>query len=99
VADVEQIIEILRMNRMLLRRFHVSSLSIFGSVARGDARQNSDVDILVEFEPGAAIGFFAFARLQKSLSELVGRPVDLVTPDALHKALKHNILKEAVHVI
>ncbi len=99
MADVEQIIEILRMNRMLLRRFHISSLSIFGSVARGDARQNSDVDILVEFEPGAAIGLFAFARLQKSLSELVGRPVDLVTPEALHKALKQNILKEAVHAV
>ncbi len=95
--NIEQIIEILRVNRALLHRFHVSSLSIFGSVARGDARKNSDIDILVEFEPGAAIGYFAFTRLQKSLSELVGRPVDLVTPDALHKALKHNILKEAVH--
>lgn len=95
--DIEQIIEILRVNRSFLRQFHVSSLSIFGSVARGEARHNSDIDILVEFEPGAAIGFFAFTRLQKSLSRLVDRPVDLVTSDALHKALKHNILKEAVH--
>ncbi len=97
--EIEKIIEILRESRELLRQFRVSSLSIFGSVARGDAAKNSDIDILVEFEPGAAIGFFAFARLQKSLSRLVDRPVDLVTPDALHKALKHNILKEAVHVI
>ncbi|MCK5131883.1 MAG: nucleotidyltransferase family protein [Candidatus Sabulitectum sp.] len=97
--DKDRVIEILRMNQLLLRQFHVSSLSIFGSIARGDAGQKSDIDILVEFEPGATIGFFAFSRLQKSLSELFGRPVDLVTADALHMALKQNILKEAIHVV
>lgn len=97
--DKEQILEILQKNRPLLRRFQVHSLFIFGSVARGDARQDSDVDILVEFEPDAAIGFFTFSRLQQSLSELVGRPVDLVTTDALHKALRQNILKEAIYAV
>ncbi|MCK5785826.1 MAG: nucleotidyltransferase family protein [Candidatus Sabulitectum sp.] len=96
---IKEIIEILRMNKALLHQFHVSSLSIFGSVARGDAGLDSDVDMLVEFEPGVAIGFFTFARLQSSLSDLVGRPVDLVTVDALHKALKHKILKEAIYAL
>ncbi len=97
--DIEKVIEILQINQMHIHQFHVSSLSIFGSVARGDAGPGSDIDILVEFDPGASIGFFTFARLQQFLSELMGRPVDLVTPDALHKALKHNILEEAVPAI
>ena len=71
--DIEQIIEILRVNRSLLRQFHVSSLSIFGSVARGDPQQNSDIDILVEFEPGAAIGFFRFFAFAKITFRVSGQ--------------------------
>jgi predicted nucleotidyltransferase len=59
----------------------------------------SDVDILVEFDPGANVGLFAFARLQRCLQDLLGRQVDLATPKALHKALKKRILEEAVHAI
>jgi predicted nucleotidyltransferase len=57
------------------------------------------VDILVEFDPGAKVGLFAFARLQRCLQDLLGRQVDLATPKALHKALKKRILEEAVHAI
>ena len=95
--DKEKIIEILRENRELLVKFHVQSLSVFGSVARGEAGPDSDIDILVEFEPGARVGLFTFARLQRCLQEILGREVDLATPKALHKALKKNILEEAVH--
>jgi hypothetical protein len=52
----EMIIETLRANRGLLETFHVRSLSVFGSVVRGEARPDSDVDILVEFEPEADKG-------------------------------------------
>ena len=95
--DKEKIIETLRENRELLVKFHVQSLSVFGSVARGEAGPDSDIDILVEFEPGARVGLFTFARLQRCLQEILGREVDLATPKALHKALKKNILEEAVH--
>ena len=61
--DTENVIEILRENRPLLAQFHVCSLSVFGSVVRGEAGPDSDIDILVEFEPDANIGLFAFARL------------------------------------
>ena len=93
----QEIIDNIQANRALLREFSVKSLYIFGSVARDETRPDSDVDILVEFEPDARIGFFAFARLQRRLSDLLGRPVDLVTPDALHKAMKNRILEEAIH--
>jgi hypothetical protein len=58
-----------------------------------------EVDILVEFDPGAKVGLFAFARLQRCLQDLLGRQVDLAIPKALHKALKQRILEEAVRAI
>ncbi len=96
--DRDKIIESLHYNRELLTRFHVRSLSIFGSVVRGEARSGSDIDLLVEFEQDAPIGLFEFVRLKQELSALLGMKVDLGMPDALHPALKENILKEAVHV-
>lgn len=92
-----QIIARIKANRALLEEFSVKSISVFGSVVRNESRPESDVDILVEFEPNSRIGFFTFARLQRRLSDILGRPVDLVTPDALHKAMKSRILEEAVH--
>ncbi len=77
-----------------LRRFKVRSLSVFGSVARGDARQDSDIDLLVEFtEP---VGLFEFARLQRFLEAVLEARVDLVTPAALRESMRDDILREAV---
>jgi len=94
----QQIIDTIQANRGLLEEFSVKSLSVFGSVVRGEVRAGSDVDILVEFEPGARIGLFEFIRLKNTLTDLLGLPVDLATPDALHPALKDDILQEAHHV-
>lgn len=95
--DKEMIIEILRENRRLLSQFHVRSLSVFGSMIRGDACPDSDIDLLVEFEPNARVGLFEYARLQRYLQEILGRKVDLATPKALHKALKKDILQTVVN--
>jgi len=87
---------ILKKNRTILKDYHVKAMYLFGSVARGEDKPGSDVDILVEFRPDARIGLFGLARLQRQLSEILGRPVDLTTQDALHKALKDRIIKESV---
>nr|MCU0585231.1 nucleotidyltransferase domain-containing protein [Desulfobacterales bacterium] len=92
--DKNEIIETLRANRTLLEQFHVRSLAVFGSIVRGEAGPERDVDILVEFDPGPKVGLFAFARLQRCLQDLLGRQVDLTTPKALHKALKKNLSQE-----
>jgi len=92
----EQILAILKENSDILRGFHVKALYLFGSVVRNEARQASDIDLLVEFEEDAHIGLFGFSRLQRILSEMLGSEVDLATPDALHKALKGRIMEEAV---
>jgi uncharacterized protein len=97
--DKELVIEKLQANRPLLETFSVQSIGLFGSVVRGDAGPDSDVDILVEFRPDARIGFFTLSRLQRCLIEIIGRPVDLVTPDALHKRMKIRILEEVVYAL
>ena len=94
--NAQEVTDVLRQSRTRLGEYHIKALYLFGSVVRGEATPESDVDVLVEFEPDAHVGLFAFARLQRELSEMLGRPVDLATPDSLHKALKEQVLKEAV---
>jgi len=77
-------------------RFHVRSLSVFGSAVKGLAATESDIDILVQFSKTP--GMFDFLRLKQYLEDLLGKPVDLVTEGALKKQLREEILREAVRV-
>lgn len=79
----------------LCRTYHVRELSLFGSVLRDDFREDSDVDVLVEFEAGAPIGLFEFVRLKRELSSLLGREVDLVEKPGLKPLLRRPILESA----
>jgi len=76
------------------RRHHIRKLALFGSVLRDDFRPDSDVDVLVEFEPGHVPGF-AFFGMQEELSRLLGRKVDLNTPKFLSRYFRNRILSEA----
>jgi hypothetical protein len=93
----EQVLMAFRNNRDLKHRFSVKNLYLFGSVARGESQEGSDVDMLVEYEPDTRVGLFQFLRLRRELSTILGCEVDLATPESLHKELKDDILKEAVH--
>ena len=76
------------------RRNHIRRLALFGSVLREDFRGDSDVDVLVEFEPGHTPGL-AFFRMQRELSELLGRKVDLNTAADLSPYFREEVLAEA----
>ena len=76
----------------LCRRFQVRSLALFGSVLREDFRPDSDVDVLVEFDSNARIGFMAFSRMQRELADLLGRPVDLVPKEGLKPVIRDQVL-------
>lgn len=76
------------------RRHHVRKLSLFGSALRDDFGSESDLDILVEFEPGHTPGF-AFFGMQDELSELFGRKVDLNTPAFLSRYFCQDVLRSA----
>jgi uncharacterized protein len=69
---------------------------VFGSVARGDFSQDSDVDILVDFS--RPVSLFDFIRLTSFLEQITHCRVDLVTPDAIRPEMKDSILKEALHL-
>jgi len=76
------------------RKHHIMKLSIFGSVLRPDFRADSDIDVLVEFEPGHIPGL-AFFSMEDELSEIIGRKVDLNTPNFLSKYFRDKVLQEA----
>lgn len=77
------------------RRYHIRRLAFFGSVLRDDFNPESDVDVLVEFEPGQTPGL-AFFGMQKELSEILGREVDLNTPNFLSPAFRERVRREAI---
>jgi predicted nucleotidyltransferase len=72
----------------------IRRLALFGSVLRADFRPESDVDVLVEFQPGTRVGL-AFIRMQDELSAILGRTVDLNTPGSLSKYFRAAVLDEA----
>ena len=76
------------------RRNHIRRLALFGSVLRDDFGPNSDVDVLVEFEPGARVGL-RFFGMEIELSEILGRKVDLNTPGFLSDYFRDEVLAEA----
>lgn len=78
----------------LCRRWRIRRLALFGSVLRDDYTPESDIDILVEFEPSATPGF-GFVTLQGELSRIFGRNVDLHTPASLSKYFRDAVLREA----
>ena len=82
------------------RRHHIRWLALFGSVLRDDFRPDSDVDMLVEFEPGQRYTYFTLAQIESDLSSLLGRKVDLHMPKTLHPFLRDKVLgqAEAVYV-
>jgi predicted nucleotidyltransferase len=78
----------------ICQKYGISELSIFGSIARGDDRPDSDVDLLYVRLPGNDLGMSYFS-LQEDLEKLFGRPVDLVPKDGLHRAIRDQVLDDA----
>ncbi len=91
-----EILQTLAVHRDELTRMGVKTLAVFGSVARDEARPDSDVDILVEFQGSAT--FNGYMDLEFFLEDLLGRPVDLVTRKSIRPRLKTQIESEALYV-
>lgn len=78
------------------RRNGIRKLSFFGSVLRDDFRPDSDVDVLVEFEPQTRMGLIRMAGLELELSEIIGRRVDLRTPADLSRYFRDDVIRTAL---
>jgi uncharacterized protein len=94
--ELERIRAKLAAHRAELDRLHVRSVSVFGSRARGDARPDSDLDLIVEFT--CPIGFIHLGKVEDYLAHLLGRKIDMTTPGGLHPRLKEAILHNARRV-
>ena len=81
----------------LCQSHHIRRLALFGSVLREDFRPDSDIDVLVEFEPGQKPGFALF-DIEQELSRILGRRVDLRTSEELSKYFRDDVLAEAEEV-
>jgi predicted nucleotidyltransferase len=79
----------------LCRKYGIAELAVFGSVARGDAGPDSDVDLLYVRVPGNDLGM-AYFDLQEDLERLFGRRVDLVAKDGLHRVIRDQVLADAL---
>ena len=77
------------------QRNQIRKLSLFGSVLRDDFGPESDIDILVEFEAGTHIGYFALSRMQRELTKLLERKVDLLTPASISRYFREQVLRNA----
>jgi predicted nucleotidyltransferase len=97
-ADLVEVMSTLRAHESELRGFGVCHAAVFGSVARGQAREDSDVDVLVDLDPERPIGVFEYARLKLFITELLGGSGDIVNRKTLKPLLRDNILAESVHV-
>ena len=95
--SLEQVVNILRSNADALRARGIVHAAVFGSIARGDAGPDSDIDILVDLEPGKPSGMFEYVRLQHDVAHLFGHKVDLVERQALKPLVREEALKDAVN--
>lgn len=86
----------LRAAKPLLDRYGVARVGVFGSTARGEARPDSDVDVLVEFAGDTHPGL-DFFNLRNDISEIFNLEVDLVTPDNLHRVMRDRVLAEVAY--
>ena len=77
------------------RRHHIRKLALFGSVLRDDFRTDSDVDVLVEFEPEYRLGLFELIRMQRGFSQAIGREAAFRTPEDLGRHLRGRVVAES----
>lgn len=77
------------------RRHHIRRLAFFGSVLRDDFRADSDVDVLVEFDPEYRLGLFELIRMQQEFSGMIGREADFRTPEDLGRYMRDRVIAES----
>jgi predicted nucleotidyltransferase len=77
------------------KKNHISKLSVFGSAVRGELQPDSDIDLLVEFEQDLTPGLFSIIKMEMELAEMLGRKVDLRTPEDLSQYFRDEVVQNA----
>ena len=95
--DKDAVIATLRAHRAELERLGVRHAALFGSLARGEAGPDSDIDIAVDLEPGAATDMFAYAGLKRQVAELFSGPVDVIDRAAFKSAFRRTAEPDLIY--
>lgn len=95
----EEVIRTLRTHEAALRRAGIVRLGLFGSVARGDARPDSDIDLVAELDPAARVNILDIIALEQDLSDLFGREVQILPEPIQKDRLRAHIEQDRVHVL
>jgi predicted nucleotidyltransferase len=96
-TTLSHVLDALHTHEADLRQRGVCHAAVFGSVARGEARPDSDIDVLVELDPQQPMGLFEYARLKIHIAELLGGSTDVVNRKTLKPLLRDAILRDAVN--
>ena len=96
-GTLSEVLDTLRTHESELRRLGVSHAAVFGSVARGEARADSDIDVLVDLDQERPLGIFEYARLKLYIGEILDGAGDVVNRRTLKPLLRDSILRDAVH--
>lgn len=96
VATLPEVLRTLKKHEAELRRRGVRHVAVFGSVAGGEARRGSDIDVLLDLDSEHPMGVFEYARLKLDIEELLGGPGDIVNRKTLKPLLRDAILRDAV---
>lgn len=83
---------------LIQEQYHIKTLGVFGSYIRGEQREESDIDILVEFQPEFPLGLLTFCQLEEELSQRLGLKVDLVMKTGLKRRIGEQILQEVIYL-
>lgn len=95
-TSLHHVLDILRSHESQLRSYGVYHAAVFGSVARGEAEDESDVDVLVELDQSRPMGLFQYARLKLYIDDLLGGHADVANRTTLKPLLRDHILRDAV---
>lgn len=93
----DEALRILRRHEGELRQRGVARVALFGSVARDEARSDSDIDVMVEFNPDAAISVWAYAGLKDLIQGFFGEQVDVVSRNGLNRYIRPTVEREALY--
>lgn len=90
--------QIAELKPTLQKEYHITELGIFGSYVRGEQTENSDVDILVAFDPSFDFGLFTYCHIQNYISDVLNKKIDLVMKTSLKPYIGKSILKEVIYL-
>jgi predicted nucleotidyltransferase len=99
ILTAEIILQTLRQHLpQLQQKYKIKKLGLFGSYSRNQATEHSDIDLLIQLDPDITFGLITFCHIENTLSETLGKNVDLVIEDDLKPSLRQNILNDVIYL-